>query len=278
MDALSVLVNGQTQDHLPVLDRGLQYGDGLFETMPVVEGKPLRWEKHLQRLGLGCERLRIDCPGEGLLLAEATRLCEGLEQGVLKLIVTRGAGGRGYRIPESSAPTRIWITYPKPAYLEEFYRDGVRARVCATRLARNPALAGIKHLNRLEQVLACGEWTDPAIVEGITLDTEGFVIEGTMSNLFVEFDDGLVTPDLSQCGVEGVMRAWLLEYANRLSISTQIRTLRLEDVYAARGAFFCNSLIGIWPIRVLHGPTEHRLAIGPLTRRLMQETKHCTTA
>ena len=177
-----MLINGQDSGTLSAQDRGLLYGDGLFETLAIRKGVPLRWERHLQRLMLGCERLGIPCPDVTALTLESLALCKGHDRALLKLIVTRGVGGRGYRAPAQPQATRILTCHPWPDYPADAARDGVRVRLCRTRLAQQPALAGIKHLNRLEQVLARAEWNDEEIAEGLLFDREDHVIEATMSN------------------------------------------------------------------------------------------------
>lgn len=261
-----ILINGMATDKVDALDRGLHYGDGLFETLAIRAGQPLLWQRHMQRLSAGCGRLGIPLPDNGLLENEAAQVCAGVAQGVLKIIFTRGAGGRGYRPPAEPRPTRMVALYPWPDYSPA--TQGVMLRVCATRLARNPALAGMKHLNRLEQVLARNEWNDAGIAEGIMLDSEGRVISGTMSNLFLVKAGGLMTPDVTQCGVAGVMRGLILDIAARLDIPARVREITLNDVLEADEVFVCNSLIGLWPARQL---AERHYPCGPLGVRLAAE-------
>ncbi|CAG7857314.1 partial 4-amino-4-deoxychorismate lyase, partial [biofilm metagenome] len=177
-----ILINGIEADHLPINDRGLHYGDGLFETIEVSEGHPVFLEQHLQRLTAGCSTLMIPIPDLPTLRDEVYRVCHGFQQAVLKVIITRGSGGRGYRPPDNAAPTRIVSLHSFPDYPINFAEDGINARFCSTRLGLNPALAGIKHLNRLEQVMARAEWNLPGIQEGLMLDLNDHVIEGTMTN------------------------------------------------------------------------------------------------
>lgn len=262
-----MLINGQDSATLSAQDRGLLYGDGLFETLAVRNGAPLRWERHLQRLLLGCERLGIPCPDVGTLTVESLALCKGLERAVLKLIVTRGVGGRGYRSPTNVQPTRVLACHPWPDYPPGNATDGVRVRLCGTRLAQQPALAGIKHLNRLEQVLARAEWDDDEIAEGLLFDREDHVIEATGSNLFLVSAGQLVTPDLSDCGVAGIMRAMIIETAAKLGMSCSIRPVTRAELFDASELLLCNSLIGLWPVRQL----DTRPCVpGPVTRRLQQ--------
>lgn len=262
-----MLINGQDSVTLSAQDRGLLYGDGLFETIAVRNGAPLRWERHLQRLMLGCERLGIPCPDVTTLTLESLELCNGQDRAVLKLIVTRGVGGRGYRAPAQPQATRILACYPWPDYPPGHTRDGVRVRLCNTRLAQQPALAGLKHLNRLEQVLARAEWTDEEIAEGLLFDREDHVIEATMSNLFLVSDGQLFTPDLSDCGVAGIMRAMIIEIAAELGVTCSVRPITRAELFDATELLLCNSLIGLWPVRQLD---TRSLVPGPVTRRLQQ--------
>lgn len=261
-----MLINGQPQHQLDAGDRGLLYGDGLFETLAVTEGRPQHWERHLRRLSAGCERLRIPLPDTALLEAEAARLCRDAQRAVLKLVLTRGAAGRGYRMPLEASPTRLLALYPWPDYPARYYTEGVEVRVCQTRLGLNPALAGIKHLNRLEQVLARAEWGDE-VQEGLMLDTEGGVVEGTMSNVFLVAGGRLLTPVLTRAGVAGIMRERILEAAGGQGIDVEVRPLGLADCEAAEGLFLTNSLIGIWPVRRL---AEKHFTIPPMARQLME--------
>ena len=246
-----ILINGAEADTITVHDRGLHYGDGLFETLAVVNGRPRDWARHMRRLAGGCARLGIPPPDFEQLQHEALRVCEGAERAVLKLIVTRGSGARGYRPSRHSEPARIVASYPWPEYPPSYAQEGVVVRVCSTRLACNPRLAGIKHLNRLEQVCARGEWEDPAIAEGLMLDTRGHVIEGTMSNLFIVRDGRLITPDVSECGVAGIMRERILETAREMGVPCEVTPVTPHDVKTAQEAFLCNSIITLWPVREL---------------------------
>lgn len=263
------LINGLFSESVPVHDRGLQYGDGLFETLAMVDGSPLCWEAHYQRLQDGCERLGISCPSMELLRSEIDRLPVDSSRHVVKIIVTAGQGGRGYgRPPEQhTAVTRILGLYPWPGYPHEHAALGVKTKICATRLGQNPQLAGLKHLNRLEQVLARSEWASPEIAEGLMLDTQGSVIEGTMSNLFCIKDDVLLTPDLSACGIAGIIRGCILDLANRHKIPAKVCALTEVDLYKADELFLCNSIIGIWPVRKVE---ERIFTVGPRSHEIRQ--------
>jgi len=178
------LINGELNETLSAQDRGLHYGDGVFETIAVNKGNLLCWDKHYERLQFGCQILDFACPAKELLQNEAQQVISDAKE-VLKIILTRGAGGRGYNPPKQITPTRIVANYPWPDYSDKQVKEGVKVRICDFRLGFNPKLAGIKHLNRLEQVLARNEWTDMGIAEGLMLDQNDNIIEGTMSNIFM---------------------------------------------------------------------------------------------
>ncbi len=224
MTHLPTRVNGVAVDCVDASDRGLLYGDGLFETMAVSNGRVSSWSRHVARLLAGCERLGM-AVDTMQLAQEADELLVGTGQGVLKVIVTRGSGGRGYRVPDKAAPRRILQLHPWPEFPATARETGVAVRLCTTRLCQNPLLAGIKHLNRLEQVLARREWQDPQIAEGLLQDADGRLVEGTMSNLFLVRDQVLLTPDLRRCGVAGIMRSIILDLAERQSLTVKIRAL-----------------------------------------------------
>lgn len=246
-----MLVNGQPGSSISAADRGLQYGDGLFETIAVFRGEPLLWQYHMDRLEVGCERLGFPAPDADQLLRESRTVVGECSAAVLKILLTRGIGGRGYTPPSEPAVTRVISCHPLPDYAAECWTLGVNARFCRTRLGINPGLAGLKHLNRLEQVMARREWESATIAEGLMLDAIGRVVEGTLTNLFVWLDDRLVTPDLSHCGVAGVMRRLIMRLAMEHSIPVVESDLYEDQVKSADAVFLTNSLIGIWPVRRL---------------------------
>ncbi len=262
------LINGEQQKHLAVTDRGLHYGDGLFETIAIRNAKPSFWHYHIERLTHGCGRLGIPVPDERLLAQEAATLCHGQARAILKIIITRGSGGRGYQAPESVKATRLLGLYPWPDYPDNNWSGGVALRYCSTPLACNPRLAGIKHLNRLEQVMARAEWHDSAIAEGLMCDLQGHVIEGTMSNLFLVNDGQLLTPKLEHCGVEGVMRRVILEQAGALGLTVSLCNIERETVDTAEEVFICNSVFGLWPVKTIG---DVRYTPGPVSRCLAEQ-------
>jgi 4-amino-4-deoxychorismate lyase len=246
-------VDGIEAATLPADDRGLQYGDGLFETMRIAQGGVPLLERHLARLGDGCARLGLPLPDAAALRGELGAACAGVAAGVLKLVLTRGSGERGYRPPQRPAPRRILSLHPSPAVEADAAARGVRARSCTTRLAIGGPLAGLKHLNRLEQVLARAEWRDPGIAEGLMLDAEGTLVGGTMTNLFLLRAGVLHTPTLDRCGVAGVARGLVLECAPEVGLRVEQRRIAPDELAAADALFVCNAVVGIWPLREVDG-------------------------
>ena len=258
-----MLVDGMAATQVSALDRGLAYGDGLFESIRLVGTVAPLWSRHMQRLTEGCARLRIPAPDPAQLWREALEVSHGMVESVLRITVTRGLGERGYALPASPQPTRVVAAFAPPPVAAEVHAQGVRMRVCSVRLAEQPLLAGIKHLNRLEQVLARAEWNDPAIAEGLLLDSHGRVISATMANLFALVDGELLTPSLDRCGVAGVGRAEVLAACPQ----ARAGELTLDTLLGAGEVFLSSSVRGILPVRSLDGCSY---APGAMTRRLQQ--------
>jgi 4-amino-4-deoxychorismate lyase len=260
---LALLVDGQMpadpSQAIAANDRGLQYGDGLFETALLTGGRVRFLAAHLRRLASGCERLGILVPDRSILMREIETVISGQAEGVVKILVTRGAGGRGYRPAHDVVPTRVVALYPRPHLPAGDI--GIRVRWCDTRLGRNARLAGIKHLNRLEQILAQAEWDDPTIEEGLMLDTEGELVCATAANLFLVRDGQLVTHDLRYCGVRGVMREHLLEQARLLGIPSSEEPLWPRDLERATEVFISNAVRGVRHVTRLDDRSWQRGAV-----------------
>jgi 4-amino-4-deoxychorismate lyase len=260
------LVNGQSSSVDPS-DRGLAYGDGLFETMAAREGR-IRWlDLHLDRLEEGCRRLAIPPPARSLITAEIAAHCPVTGRATVKLIVTRGPGARGYAPPETPSPTRILAISAWPGYPDSRYDTGIRLRVCRLRLGENPVLAGLKHLCRLEQVLGELELRGTDAEQGLLLDTSDHVVGGTSSNLFAVRDGRLATPTLGRAGVKGVMRRAVLAAAAELRLGATECDLTMADLAAADELFVTNALFGIWPVAALD---DRVFRPGDTTQRLMR--------
>ena len=262
-----VWVNATETNLVPAEDRGLAFGDGLFETMRLHGARVPLLERHLQRLQHGALRLRIALEIDELR-AEISRFLSssGTDEGILKLIVTRGDGGRGYRVDAGNEARRILMQRPLAQHPAQWWSEGVSIRHCDTRLGSNPALAGMKHLNRLEQVLARLEWDDAQIAEGLMCDQKGRIVEGVSTNLFLVSGGRLLTPVIDHCGVAGVMRGFILDVvAPELSLNTEQVHCERALLGAAQEVFLCNAVIGVWPVRQLGAK---RWPLGPVTRRV----------
>ena len=264
---MTVLVNGQPATEVSVLDRGLQFGEGVFETIACLNGRPRFLPLHLERLEFGCGRLGIQSPGQEEMTAEILGLVSGVERAIVKLLVTGGeAVARGYARSGSERATRITIRYPWPHEDGAQLHDGVMTRTLSMRLGENPRLAGLKHCNRLEQILARAELaSDPHLAEGMLFSSSGNLVSGTMSNVFLVRESVLLTPRIDQCGVAGVMRRVVLREARQAGIPTRECELRPENLQAADEVFLTNARIGIWPVRSLD---DRILTPGPVTRHL----------
>jgi 4-amino-4-deoxychorismate lyase len=246
-----MLVNGKQGSSISIRDRSLLYGDGVFRTIRAAQGHTLHWPLHYQKLQHDCTALDIPCLDFASLSAELNGLLLKHPDGLVKLIVTRGHGMRGYAPPTTVEPTHIWDVTPLPEYPSDWPIRGIKARMCELRLSQQPRLAGIKHLNRLENVLAAAESNDADAAEGLLMDAEGNVIEGIRSNLFLVSRGKLVTPNLSRCGVAGVQRDRVMAWATQYSAPLQVRDVGLDEVMNADEVFVVNSVIGLWPVREL---------------------------
>jgi 4-amino-4-deoxychorismate lyase len=230
-------------------DRGLAYGDGLFETMRAHEGDVPWWDRHWARLRHGAERLGIPLPAQDLVRRQSLRLLGG-GSAVLRLQLTRGCGGRGYTPPLEAEPTWMLARHPLPASAPP---GGLRLRWCETRLSEQPALAGLKHCNRLEQVLARAEWNAPGAAdaeadEGLMCGSGGQVVCATSANLFILHGGEWATPPVDRCGVAGVVRGWLVE-----QFGVTERPLERAEVETAEAVVLTNAVRGILPVARLGG-------------------------
>jgi len=247
-----LLINGAPGGVIDWSDRGLQYGDGLFETISCVAGTPRWLARHLERLRQGCARLQLAPPDEAQLGTEIASLCRGQSRCLIKVIYTRGATAqRGYRpqAPSAQRPTRIVARYPWNADAGGALRLGWST----VTLGDNPRLAGIKHLNRLEQVLAQADMAGTDFDEMLMRSTGGAVICGTMTNLFMPDGRVLRTPDLARCGVAGVMRSLVLQCAQAAGFTVSIEPLSPERLAAAASLWVSNVRLGLRAASSLDG-------------------------
>jgi 4-amino-4-deoxychorismate lyase len=257
-------LNGAPSTSFSLSDRGLHYGDGLFETMRFAVGRIHFLALHRQRLLHGLRALAIDVVA-ARLDNELAALCDemqqrGIEQAVIKLIVTRGAGGRGYSPATAVRPATLLLVYPYVPRAEVAL-SGADVTLCNMQLGDQPRLAGIKHLNRLENVLARAEWSDQ-FHEGLMLGQQGEIVEGTMSNVFFVDGNVLVTPAITRCGVAGVMRRVVMErVAPQLGLQVRETSIAPGSIAQFDAGFLTNAVIGIWPIRQLFGRSLQILSV-----------------
>lgn len=256
------MLNGRRDGLLHPDDRGFAYGDGLFETIAWRQGTPRFLNRHLQRLAQGCERLDIPVPDSAILTREITELAAEDACGTIRLSLSRGSGPRGYVPPLAPAPTRVVAFFPGPA------AQPARALVvgrCHTPASHNPALAGLKTLNRLDNVLARAELAPRGLDEGIMCTVGGQVIGATAANLFAVRQGVMLTPDLTQGGVAGITRGVVLECAATLGIQARELCMDFNVLLEAEEIFLTNALIGLRPVALL----EERAMTGrAVTRKL----------
>ncbi len=264
---IKTIRNGKVIDTVIATDRSLLYGDGIFTTIAIKQGKAQFLQDHFDRLDRDARQLKIDNIPLQKIKTSLLKLIHDTEHAIVRVSISRGCGERGYR-QHNSSPV-FWLTLsPWPSSNENFNKEGINLRICQQRLSHNPALAGIKHCNRLEQVLARNEWQDEQFQEGLMLDYHDHVLEGTMSNLFIVKNGHIVTPDLTFAGVKGIIRQRIIDLSNKLSIPLSISNLTIEDVISADTLFITNSVIGIWPVKQLNDQTYKK---NPIIGQLADE-------
>ena len=274
-DLPCIWVNGVEADHISMLDRGLSYGDGLFETVRLHRGQPVWLRQHFERLSSGIDRLGIDV-NLSRLKHEVQHFLQVAShtEGVLKIMLTRGVGGRGYAPPSMNESSRIISLFPLPVYAGEPDVNGVALFPCETRLAHQPLLAGLKHLNRLEQVLARAELLKASVGEstewreGLCRDYDGNIICGTMSNIFLRVRDVWHTPALDLCGIAGIFRRFVLDNAASWGEVVRIGPCDDDVLRSASEVFMCNSVFGIWPVTEFCG---QQWSVGSSTRQIQNK-------
>jgi len=255
---INSLINGIASDYLTINDRSIHYGDGLFETILCSNNKLYYWSQHYQRLQASAEKLKIACPQEQLLLDDITKLIDSNKAGskpgfiseaayAIKVIVSRGAGERGYKFSKNTTASRFVLLSGLEAEHSSFLSKRLLSGelfICKQQVSINESLAGLKHLNRLENVMARNE-SNAGYIDGLMLNANQHVIEGSMSNLFAIKDKQLFTPDLSLSGVNGIMRGIIIELAGKSNIKTSLINLTIDDLSNMDELFISNSLIAM---------------------------------
>ncbi|MCH8478368.1 MAG: aminodeoxychorismate lyase [Wenzhouxiangella sp.] len=256
------LVDGREIDSVPADDRALLYGDGLFETIAFIDGQAPLWPRHWQRFSESCERLGLDCPDQAGLLEDCRRLAPDAGQVVIRFLLSRGSGGRAYWPPEPARPRLIVQSRSWPESLARQRREGLNLVSSRIRLASASMLAGIKHCNRLEQVLAARHCALQGADEAVLFDGRERLVEAIASNLILDLDDGLVTP-WSEAGVRGVGLGWLQDCG--LALTSQV--IDRAALNSARSIVVVNSVAGPRLARSLDGQS---LAATPACQGLIQ--------
>lgn len=256
------LVNGQISTFVPASDRGLHFGDGVFETLAVVQGQPRWWQDHMDRLAEGCHRLGLAMPAQAVLLREVQTACAGRVRCIARIVITRGPGTLAHCPEDGDWETRIVSAHSWPLGLEEASERGVKARICDVRLSVQSGLGGIRHLNRLEQVLAAVECRRKGVEEGLLLDGNDHLISAITANIFLVSGGNLLTPRMDRSGTRGVLRKRVLQAFKR---RCELRRITLDMLPEASEAFLCSAIRGIVPVRAI----DHmEFPVGPLTREL----------
>jgi len=253
------LINGEFSKHISVIDRGLSYGDGLFETMSwsyLEDEKVLGvefWERHIERIKLGCSITKIKLPPIKILtnykekiLNECLR--KGIKNGVLKILITRGIGGRGYKFEKEIVPTVIFLSFPSKEINKKTLNTGVKLRFCEFPIFENSMLAGLKHLNRIDSVMARSEWEEDEFFDGVMLDNSESIIDGTMTNLFFSKNNVLYTPIIKKSGINGIMRQVVIDNANLFFKEVCEIEIKRKTISAFDEMFVTNSVIKILPV------------------------------
>ncbi|MGY3857889.1 aminodeoxychorismate lyase [Aeromonas intestinalis] len=243
-----MLINGVSTEALSARDRGLSYADGHFTTMLVQGGEVVWWPDHLARLQQASHRLGFAAIPWDQLAAEVASLAAGQTQAVVKVVLTRGSGGRGYDGANCDSPTRIVSLADYPAHYPNWQRTGIEALICQQRLGDAPMLAGLKSLGRLEQVLLKRELAARGGVEGIVLNSRGFLVEGVSANLFWRRGKTVFTPDLTHGGVDGIMRRRVMGMLKQMGIELRVVEAPLESLWQAEEVWLTNTLMGIVPL------------------------------
>ncbi len=271
-----MLINGIQSTTLAASDRGLAYGDGLFSTIKVESGKLQLWDFHLQRLQLGAQRLFFPDVDWPLLSAEVQSVAATLSdraQAVIKIMLTRGSGGRGYSSKGCSQPQRIISCHDFPDFYQHWRNEGIKVILCRQQLGINPQLAGLKTLNRLEQVLIKHELELQEAVEGIVCDSNGLVVEACTANIFIYLDNHWQTPKLDNCGVAGVKRRQVMESAAQAGVKVREADISVADLLNAQALCLSNALMGVVPVKQFqsHSYSSSAFALTEQLQKMLAE-------
>jgi 4-amino-4-deoxychorismate lyase len=264
------LINGEFEAGVSPYDRGLSFGDGVFRTFTVSNGVPNHWEAQYQKLYDDCQALKLKCPFSQIILEDIVKLFpKDTTLKVAKVIITRGNSMRGYAVPQNISPNRVLIKSSLPNYPNNYFEQGVNLQVFSIRLSSQPLLAGVKHLNRLENVLARMEIVDSEMYDGVLLDENNHVIECSNANIFARFNSQLITPSLTKCGVSGVTRQRIISIAQLLGLSVAQESCTLESFNSADEVFICNSVFGAFNVKAIGQTTFSNYGLAAKLREML---------
>lgn len=267
-----MIVNGQQQQHITIADRGVQYGDGCFTTMAFRNGQIEFFDAHIERLKFSCKTLNIQFNKWTELTTCIFNSLQCVSACVVKVMITRGAGGRGYSPEGALEPNYIISQHPIPAHYAQWQNIGIKLTVSPIQLAKQPLLAGIKHLNRLEQVFIKQALLESDFDDAVVCDTQQNIIETSVANLFWYKDKHWFTADLSESGVQGVMRNQILTEMRQQGLECHIVNHDIRELFGAQELFVCNSLMTIVPVTCLVNPLnqQHKSYLKEQTTALKQ--------
>ncbi len=270
--SIMFLVNGRQTQSVALTDRSFQYGDGCFTTVLVLEGLPLFWQSHCERMNACLDVLQIEHPDWQQVLTWVEQVVNGFgssERCGIKLHVSRGSGGRGYGIAGTQGSCITLSAFSYPEHYKDWQRDGVKLGISSVALGHSPILAGHKHNNRLEQVLVKAEVEQHGWQDAVVLDISGNVIETSMANLFWRnSNDEWLTPALDKSGVAGVMRRHVMAQLGTLNQRCKVESVPMTALATAKEVFITNSLLQVVPVISIDG---QNYPIGTMTRTIQEK-------
>jgi len=257
---MTTLVDGQPCAVVPADDRAFLYGESLFETVAFRDRQAPLWPRHMTRLARGCRALALNMPRPEQLLAECRKILPASGPAIVRITISAGSGGRGYWPATEPRERRIVQCRAWPTDIHRQRRCGLRLRISSHRLESGQVAAGLKHGNRLVQVMAARECARSGHDEAVLLDAAGCIVEAISSNLLLVMDDQLFTHP--EPAVSGVGLGWLIDQAG---IDIRRQALAVEDLVRCSEVLVINSVAGV---RAAIGVDDDRFTPGPMGRHL----------
>lgn len=262
------LINGTFKKISP-FDRAFQYGDGIFRTFVVENKKVLHWKHHYQKIVEDCLALKIIPPKEKDLLIDIDTLFKSNKKSVGKFIISRGNSERGYKFSEDIVHNRFLIKTEMPIYPKEYFEQGVNLFVCKQKLSTS-ILSGVKHLNRLENIIARQEWKGDYYFDGILLDQHGHVIECISCNIFMRIGNTIYTPKIKQVGIKGVTRGLIIKTSIKLGFKIKETTFKLDKLLQSDEVLITNSLFGVLQVKEIKKKSWHHQELAALFNQSLE--------